>query len=506
MRQIDYEKLHFDLLRENARRNLAEFFRQVWNILEPGRQLKWNWHIDVMAEHLTAMKTGEITRLVINIPPGFSKSLLCSAVWPVWLWIDQPELRFLTASYALPLATRDAVRSRNILRSAWYRKRWGPGSDWNNHFRLVGDMDTKSRYENDKRGFRIAVSVGGSAGGERADVKILDDPINIVDAYSDSALLAAKNFVKDVWSTRNTDAMTTRDLVVMQRLNHQDISGYLLSEIGGYEHLVLPMHKTKITHSTKLGEFDRRTEIGELLDPLRFPAEVVETDKMKLGSYGFAAQMQQDPLAEDSGMIKQRFMTFYVTHESKIMDTEFVDIPTESGAYVTCPVEALPAKFDFIIQSWDCSFGVKKTTSSYVAGHVYGVSGERFFLLDRVFKRMTFTETLAAIKRLTSKWPASRYKLIEAKANGPAVINSIKDSISGIVPITPHESKTARMHAALPYIEGGGLILPHPVDAPWVNDFVANIVSFPHGATDDDADSLSQVLNWFIVGPKITIT
>lgn len=506
---VDYKRLYEDTLRELARRSLYEFFKQSWHVLEPETEFHDSWHIRVVCDHLTAVKNGEIQKLIINIPPGFAKSLMVSCAWNAFYWIDEPATRFLTAAYSGPLSTRDARRTRNIIRSDWYQHYWGESANWEHAYRLTGDQNVKTFFENTKTGWRLAVSVGSSGTGQRGNVLIVDDPVALDQWQSESALNTAQNWFRDLWTTRKADPTTSKDVVVMQRLHPRDPCGWLLENFDDYETLILPMTKPKKSYPTVLGDYDRRA-VGELLDPKRYPQSIVNQMSQRLGRFGTAAQLQQDPMDNDAGMITYSFFRFWIKPDTNVADPYFVDIPTTSGTYVTCPVVMLPDKFKQVIQSWDFSFGGQKMVNSQVAGHVYGLTGESehelCWLLDRVNKHMSFTEMLAAFRKMIKKWPKSRRKLVEAKANGPAVITSLRNEVSGLISVIPKESKVARMHAALPVIESGSVILPHPVIAPWVTEMLDLITQFPYADYDDDADAMSQMINSVVGGVKVSIT
>ena len=155
---------------ELAERSLAEFIRQMWTSIDPSPYVA-NWHIDAIAEHLEAVNRGEISRLIINIPPRHMKSIAVSVAWPAWTWVQQatvplrgPAVRFLYASYAQSLSIRDSVKCRRVIDSPLYQARWG------DRFKWVGDQNTKIRFDNDKKGYRLATSVDGALTGEGGDV------------------------------------------------------------------------------------------------------------------------------------------------------------------------------------------------------------------------------------------------------------------------------------------------------------------------------------------------
>ena len=174
------------LERERCRRSLAAFARSAWPLLEPGRPLIWGQALDAICQHLEAVSAGQLRRLLINVPPGFAKSLITAVFWPMWEWgpREQPETRILSFSYSECLSIRDNRRCRILAESAWFQERWP--------LRIVSDQNQKTLFENDHRGWRMASSVGGVATGARADRLILDDPSHVADGESPAKLEAAR--------------------------------------------------------------------------------------------------------------------------------------------------------------------------------------------------------------------------------------------------------------------------------------------------------------------------
>jgi predicted phage terminase large subunit-like protein len=157
----------------------------------------------------------------------------------------------------------------------------------------------------------------------------------------------------------------------------------------------------------------------------------------------------------------------------------------------------LPQNLEWQLQSWDCSFKDSDGTD-YVVGQVWGVKDADIYLLDQVRDRMDFPVTIQAIENMTKKWPQATMKLIEDKANGPAVISMMRHKIGGLIPVEPRGSKEARASAVSPLIEAGNVYLPSPAIAPWVNDFIEECSAFPNGANDDQVDAMSQALGRFM--------
>lgn len=146
--------------RRRAESSLYEFVRQAWPVVEPGVPFVEGWHLQVICEHLEAVTRGEITKLLVNIPPRHAKSTIVSVMWPCWEWLSRPHEKYLCASYSSVLSTRDNVKARRLITSPWYQ------SIWRDRFMLTGDQNQKQRFENNKTGYRIATSVGGTATGE----------------------------------------------------------------------------------------------------------------------------------------------------------------------------------------------------------------------------------------------------------------------------------------------------------------------------------------------------
>ena len=170
--------------RELCRRSLADFARMAWPILEPATPLKWGWALDAICAHLEAVTRGEITRLLMTVPPGTMKSLLTGVIWPAWEWgpVGRPELRFISTAHKHDLAVRDNLKCRRLIQSDWYQARWP--------VHLTSDQNAKTKFENDRTGFREAMAFA-SMTGARGDRVILDDPLSADDANSEAALLAA---------------------------------------------------------------------------------------------------------------------------------------------------------------------------------------------------------------------------------------------------------------------------------------------------------------------------
>lgn len=482
-----------DIDRLNGEESFRAYVKMAWPILEPATPFISNWHIDCICDHLQAISEAELKRLIINVPPGSMKSLLVSVLWPTWHWIRLPADRFLTASYTDVLSLRDALKSRRLTQSRWYQSLWG------DRFKMTGDQNAKSRYENDKTGYRIATHVGGATG-ERAKIRILDDPHNIEEAESDTIRESVVTWVRTTWSERESDAKSGGDVVVMQRLHQRDVSGFLLEEVGGYTHVMIPMRyepKRKFVttiwqRDTGTAWVDPRTTEGQLLCPSRWDAEDVSLKEKRLGSYGAAGQLQQRPSPEHGGILKRHWFKYWQMPGQNLPP---VSVKFPDGTYHDIQPVDLPYAFDKVVQSWDMTF--KGTVGTdFVVGQQYGLKKADSFLADQVRDHMDFPQTVQAVRAFNVKH--KKYggkKLIEDKANGPAIIATLQREIPGIVPHPGNDDKIARAHAHAYVVEGGNFFVPHPAIAPWVEAFIEECIVYPNGTYDDQVVGWSQAMD-----------
>jgi predicted phage terminase large subunit-like protein len=441
---------------------LKKFIELSWHQIEPGKTFVSGWHIDAICEHLEAISKGELTRLVINIPPGCMKSLTACVFWPAWVWSFKPETKWIYASYSMALSRRDNLRMRRLIESDWYRSRFSDA------FRPLHDNWGTAKFVNDRAGFRLCTSVDGTVTGEHADVQVCDDPIKPQDV-SKTSLTNCLEWWNETMSSRLVDFKKSARVLIMQRLHVNDLAGEMIRS-GGYEHLCLPMeHEGRFVISTSIGFKDKRTEEGELLWPQRFSSDAVAEIKKSIGTErGIAAQLQQHPVPHSGAIFKKDAIKYY---------TVTPKIPTT-------------------ITSWDCTF--KETGSSYVVGQVWGVSDdhEYYVLLDQIRARMSFSDTLVAIRKFAFKYPQSMAHIIEEKANGSAIIDMLRDEIPSLRPVLPEGGKEARAHAVEGLWSAGRVLLPDASIASWIGDFVQEILEFPSSINDDQVDAMTQALTW----------
>lgn len=458
-----------ELRAEQCRRSLHAFFRYIaWPVLQPATEFKDNWHIGAIAEHLEAVKSGQIRKLLINMPFRMLKSSLVSQAFQAWDWIDNPSRQFLTASYAKDVATRDAVDSRRIIDSPGYQKAYG------HIFQLTTDQNVKSRYENDKRGARTITSTDGAGTGFGGDIRIVDDPVSAKEADSVLALAASVEWWKGTMATRANDPENGAAVIVHQRLNANDLTGYCLANETGWEHLVLPFrYDPALRKTTSLGFQDPRTVEGELIHPGRIGEQTATDLEATLGSYHRNAQLQQNPEPRGGIIFKRDCWKFWTV---------------------------LP-DFDEVALSIDCTFkGLQ--SSDYVAIQAWGRKGANHYLLKRSKAQMGFAATCLAIRSMKELFPEATAVLIEDKANGPAVVETLSSDVGGIIPINPEGGKVTRAYAMQPDQEAGNVFLPDPSIDPDIETFLTEVSSFPGVPHDDETDAMTQYVNWARVRVK----
>lgn len=467
---------HADLIaaeREYCRRSLVHFIRRGWSVLEPGQPYVHGWHMDAIGEHLEAVHYGWIKRLLINVPPGTMKSLATNVFFPAWEWGPRgcPSMRFIGASHEESLAIRDALKMRRLVTSYWYRTLWP-------EVQLVGDQKEKKNFENSATGWRQACPVK-SMTGKRGDRVAWDDPHSVEDQYSKPALETARRVFRETLPTRLNDPKESAIVVVMQRLNTDDISGEILSGDYGYEHLCLPMEYEPRVYVSSIGFEDPRKEPGELLFPERFPPEVVERDKKIMGPHATAGQFQQRPAPLGGGVFKDDYWRYYDKLPALLYRKIFADT-----------AQKIKERHDYSV--FEC-WGYDRDGNAYLIDLLRGKwEAPELITAANAFWAKHQAATTATLGRL-------RAMAIEDKSSGTGLIQSLKrgDSATGrkkipVVEISRGRDKYLRALDAAPTISAGMVWLPR--EAPWLSDLLEEARSFPNGAHDDQLDPLMDAI------------
>ena len=482
-----------DIEREiGLRGDLIDFMEMAWPHVEPNIPFVNGWHIGAQCEHYQAIEEKQIKWLLVNIPPGCSKSRISGVYWPIWAWLRDPALKWGHFSFDPTNTLTQSRDSLALMNTAWFRERWGdklifPARD-----------PAEGFYFNSAQGMRFTGSVEGKAMGKHFHRQVIDDPIKPRDA-TPVMLTQAKTWLSGTMATRwiRGDKHTAR-AIVMQRLHEDDTSAQALAD-GRYVHLMLPMeYERKRACSTLIGFKDPRTEEGELLCPNFMTKEVVAELKKDLTLQEQASQLQQNPVAAGGNIFKEEWFRYWT------LPTDIAEAKARFAQHVPPQVcIELPKRFDSLWQSWDFTFKDTKT-SDFVVGQVWGRYKADYYLLWQVRDRMDFTSSLAAIKNVSRLFPKARAKLVEDKANGTAIMSALKSRMSGLQPVEPEGGKEARASAVAPLHAAGNVYDPDPEMSgfSWVRDHISEMTAFPFSKHDDQVDCESQALNWGSSGFK----
>jgi predicted phage terminase large subunit-like protein len=502
--------------------SLSAFIRRGWSQIEPSTPYKHGWHMDAICDHLQAVHDGHITRLLINVPPGTSKSLSTSVFFPAWEWgpAGKPGMRIIGTSYSERYALRDNGRTRHLVQSEWYQERWG------DHVTLIKHGDKK--IENTAYGFREAIPFKSLTAG-RADRLIIDDPHSTESAESDTERETTIRVFLESVPTRLNDPEKSAIIIIMQRLHEEDVSGAALANDLGYTHLMLPMEYDPSRHcvtyypgTDRVLFEDPRTEEGELLFPDRFPQKVVDNYRTGMGPFAFAGQMQQAPVPRGGGIFPWDWWQLWGDPDEP-----------ENPVFKRFP------KMDYIVASLDSAYS-EKSENDYSALTIWGVFKDaiptrpntaigrlaqqmggrpKIMLMDAWQKRLplrgpepppreSWETDRQYIQRCQKYWGLVEWVahscrrfgvdrlLIESKASGISVAQEIRNLHGGegwgVQLIDPKNmDKLARAYSVQHLFADSMVYAP---DREWADLLKTQMSIFPKATHDDLTDSATQAL------------
>lgn len=446
-----------------------------------------NWHIKFLCDELQkvglelkARVVPEFKQLIINIPPGTSKSTIVTIMFPAWCWCIDPTLRFITGSYSSELSTEHSVKSRDIIKSEKYRALF---SD----IGMKSDQDNKMLYENTNQGTRTVTSVGGTITGKHAHCIIIDDPINPEQAYSEAERNTANRWMKETIPTRKVDKRKAVTIMVMQRLHEKDPTGVKLANNNGdIKHICLPAEL-----STDVSpESVREQYVEGLLDPIRMDANTLSTFKVDLGSYGYAGQFQQRPSPMEGGILKKHWFKTFTIEE---LTTK---IRRKWGQNINVEKYMIKKFYSDTAYGQEASDNSATMTYTVFRGSLYIWDMWKVNLGLPAFKR----DYIALLQRMGYVDESICY--FEPKSTGISVVQELKElyvpignrrrAINVVEDEPPKDSKVTRVMAASPIVESGRVYLMQ--GAPWVDSFLGECASFPNGLNDDQVDCLSAAI------------
>lgn len=440
------------------------FAQRVFHDLRPEHAFEPHPYLEVLAAQLEAVRLGDVRRLIVNVPPRHTKSMLASTAFPAWLLGHDPSLGIVCASYGQDLADALARDCRIVMSSDWYRAVFPTRLARN----ALHDFATAHK------GYRLATSVGGVLTGRGADVVIIDDPLKPDEALSDQRRNTVNAWFDNSLLSRLNSQATGRIIVVMQRLHMHDLVGHLL-EKGGWTVLSLPAlaeEDERIAFETLLGPRVFVRKAGEALHPARFSRAALDEVRRAVGPYNFASQYQQSPVPLEGNLVKRSWLSRYAPEEV-------------AGPFTT------------IVQSWDTANKAGEL-NDYSVCTTWGLRHDRRCLLLDVFRRrLEFPDMKRAVRDLAARFRPGTI-LIEDRASGTQLIQELRrDGLLRVRGADPPagSDKIMRLHAHTTAFESGRVLLPQT--APWLDDYVAELVGFPGSRHDDQVDSTTQALAHF---------
>ena len=392
------------------RKDFKSFVVKVFNEVSPNAIYSDNWHVDVICNELMNILEGKENRLIINIPPRYMKSIICSIAFPAFILGHNPKASIIAVSYSDELASKLALDCKKIMEAQWYKEIF-PNTRLSKNKKSVNDFETT------KGGGRYATSVNGTLTGRGADFIIIDDPIKPMDAMSDLLREKTNDWYGNTLYSRLNDKRTGKIIVIMQRLHENDFTGYLLDTDPNFKHLKIPsIAETDEIWKVKDRIFDKnktfKRKAGKALQPEREDLEKLQNAKNYMGEFYFAGQYQQNPMPKEGGVIKKVWLKFY--NEKELFKS----------------IEKGEINVAGIIQSWDTANKIQEHNDYSVCVTILRDTKDVSYVLDVYREKLEFP---ALIRKIAEKYNLGKEKykkaidlLIEDQASGTSLIQALK--------------------------------------------------------------------------------
>lgn len=460
------------LIASLARDSFYDFVREFWEVIIAETPV-FNWHVKVIcdemqtvAERIFAGRPREYD-LVINVPPGSTKSTICSQMFPAWCWTRMPSMKFINASYAYPIALKDSLRTRDIVESDLYQ------SCFNIHLRE--DENTKGLFVNTETGFRYSAGVGGAVTGYHGHVLMVDDPINPEESFSESELKIANRWMEITLPPRRIDKAISTIILIQQRLHQGDPSGEMLARnrSGGVRHICIPGELTDRVSPPELKQYYK----DGLMDPVRLPRKALEQLRTDLGEYGYASQILQDPVPLGGGLFK----------------TERIQRVREA-----------PDKIVKVVRSWDKAG--TQGGGAYSAGALLGVTKKGFFVIMGMTRGQWGAHEREKRIRATADLDGYDVEVVlelEGGSGGKDSGEETARNLSGYKIYTYHPTgdKESRAYALASQVGAGNVYM---LEGDWNDALIEELKYFPHSKYKDQVDALSGAFKR-LARPRIKI-
>lgn len=440
------------------RSDFYQFLHRCCRMLNPGAPFLPNWHLEAIAYRLDQVRRGEITRLIINLPPRHLKSIAASVAFPAFLLGHDPTRRIICLSYGADLSSKHAADFRAIVQSSWYRRAFRQMN-----IARVADSDVHTT----KRGFRKTTSVGGALTGLGGNCVIIDDPQKPIDAQSQALRDSLIVWFTNTLMSRLDNKETAAVIVVMQRVHLHDLAGYLLESSDRWTILNLAAIAEEDEWIPIGAQREHHRRPGEALHPEHESLKTLELLRRELGTEVFAAQYQQSPVPPGGAMIQKRWLGFY-------------DAP---------PERTYGAK---VIQSWDCASKAGGRNDWSVCTTWLIDEKRHYYLLDVTRGRYEYPELKATAIALAERFKPTCI-LIEDASTGIALAQELREAGAFVVKAIPIErDKFTRLWLQQAKFEAG--LVHFPRNAPWLSVLETELLTFPQAKHDDQVDSISQAL------------
>lgn len=450
------------LLNALLRNDFNAFYRKVFNTISTGDEFADGWYIQALCYHLSMCVSGAIKRLIITIPPRMGKSMCASVALPAFLLGHDPTMRMICASYGQDLATKFLYDMREIIDAPWYRKLF-PKT------RPAKVGVTQNSYRTSRLGQRLSTSVGGVLHGMGGNFIIVDDAHKADDSQSKRE--SAIEWFKHSLLTRLDDKENGCIIVIQQRLHEDDLAGHLLKQ-GGWYHLNLRAIAEEPEAILIAENKMHHRKVGDLLDPIRHPQKVLDGLKASMGSYGFAAQYQQNPAPLDGGIIKKAWLKPFKKRPEYEVDK------------------------DLLVQSWDTASSINQSADFSVCT-TWLMKSSDYYLIHVLRKRLEYPQLRQAVIDMAYRWSGNKViadvVLIEKSSSGFPLIQELRQTTSlNIMGVDVNNDKQTRMFNETPAMEAGRV--HYDRTATWSEAFIRELLLFPNAKHDDQVDSLSQFL------------
>lgn len=464
------------ILAELCKRSFYRFVQEFWDTVVTEKP-HWNWHIDYLCTELQTVGERVIARLpkehdlIINVPPGTSKSTVCSIMFPVWMWTRDKSIKTITASYAAALSLEQSVKSRRIIESDKFKKLYPD-------IKLLHDQNVKSNYQTKEGGTRYTTSTGGMVTGLHSHLIITDDAQSPELAFSEKERKKTNEWISSTLSSRKVDKEISVMITIQQRLHPQDVTGYLLSKNKNYKHICLPATLTGHLQPAILAT----NYVDGLLDPIRLNNKILQEMQVDLGTRAYNTQILQNPTGDEDAIIKEKWLKI-ITRE------QYEEIRKRPDPAVNFTVDTAYTE------------DKKNDPSALVA---YSRIGDQLFILgcSQVWKEFpAFCEHLVDYTKQQGYTSRSRI-LVEPKAVGLSIVQAFKKTGLNVIADTPPtSSKLERLHAISPKVEAGKVIL---VEGSW-NSLLISEVTSNYPVHDDIRDCFIQAVSQLTRGGAGTI-